>query len=207
MIPRTKSPRRQRQRGATLLGTALVLVSLSGCATVPRDATRVAWAEYLDTLERLEDSGAPFETGSDEERAAVERFQAALSDFKSSGFRSGIRETYAEEVFFNDSLKTLRSRDEVEEHLAATANSLLAGTVEFVDLAARDGNYYFRWVMTVQSKRLAAGRSITSAGMSHVRFDAAGRVVLHQDFWDSAGGLYEHVPALGWALRRAKSRL
>lgn len=43
--------------------------------------------------------------------------------------------------------------------------------------------------------------------MPHVRFDAAGQVVLHQDFWDSAGGLFKQVPALGWMLRRAKSSL
>lgn len=43
--------------------------------------------------------------------------------------------------------------------------------------------------------------------MTHIRFDSEGKVILHQDFWDSTGGLFEHVPALGWMLRRAKKRL
>ena len=43
--------------------------------------------------------------------------------------------------------------------------------------------------------------------MSHIRFGADGKVVLHQDFWDSSGGLFEHVPGLGWMLRKAKARL
>lgn len=46
-----------------------------------------------------------------------------------------------------------------------------------------------------------------SVGMSHIRFDADGKVILHQDFWDSTGGLFEHVPGLGWMLRSVKSRL
>jgi hypothetical protein len=40
--------------------------------------------------------------------------------------------------------------------------------------------------------------------MSRVRFDAGGRVVLHQDYWDSASGLFEHVPVLGGLIRAVK---
>ena len=72
---------------------------------------------------------------------------------------------------------------------------------------AREGNYYFRWQMTIRFKRLARGEEQRSIGMTHVRFDPEGKVVLHQDFWDSAAGLFEHVPVLGWMLRRVKQRL
>jgi hypothetical protein len=32
-------------------------------------------------------------------------------------------------------------------------------------------------------------------------------VVLHQDYWDSAAGLFEHVPVVGRLIRTVKSRL
>lgn len=38
--------------------------------------------------------------------------------------------------------------------------------------------------------------------MTHLRFDAAGRIIVHQDFWDSAEGLYRHFPLIGWLLRQ-----
>ena len=60
---------------------------------------------------------------------------------------------------------------------------------------------------TIRFKRLAGGEDTRSVGMTHVRFDSAGKVVLHQDFWDSTGGFFEHVPVLGWMLRRVKNRL
>jgi hypothetical protein len=36
-----------------------------------------------------------------------------------------------------------------------------------------------------------------TVGVTHLRFDEAGRIILHQDFWDSAEGLYRHIPVLG----------
>lgn len=44
-------------------------------------------------------------------------------------------------------------------------------------------------------------------GSSHVRFDAAGMVVEHRDYWDAAEELYEKFPVLGPLLRLLKRRL
>ena len=38
-------------------------------------------------------------------------------------------------------------------------------------------------------------------GASHLRFDAAGRVTHHRDYWDSAEELYAKLPLLGCAAR------
>jgi len=162
---------------------------------------------YLETLRQLEAKGVALESDSDEEHQAIARFQNLLSDFKAPDFRSRVREVYAGDAFFNDTLKTMHGAAEIEAYLAASADAIDKGSVEFLDLVARDGNYYFRWLMTIRFKRFARGEDKRSAGMTHVRFDAAGKVVLHQDFWDSAGGLFEHVPVLGWMLRRAKQQL
>jgi len=42
---------------------------------------------------------------------------------------------------------------------------------------------------------------------SHIRFNAAGQVVFHQDYCDSGGNLFEHIPVVGWLIRRIKARL
>ncbi len=183
------------------------LLFLAACATTPRSQPEENWMEYLRTLQSLEESGAPLEEGSEEERRAIERFQNLLSDFKAPDFGQRISEVYAEDVFFNDTIKTVHGVEIVQEYLTATGEAIDKGTVEFLDLVSDNGNYYFRWAMTIRFKRFARGEDKRSVGMTHVRFDSAGKVVLHQDFWDSAGGLFEHVPALGWMLRRAKKGL
>jgi hypothetical protein len=192
-------------------GSALMfvvsLLAFTACSAAPRGASEENWMEYLETVRLLEAQGETIEAGSDDERRAIERFRSALSDFKAPDFAERIREVYAEDAFFNDTLKTLRGADEIEEYLMATADAVEKGTVEFLDLVSDGGNHYFRWAMTIRFKRFARGEDTKSVGMTHVRFDSEGKVVLHQDFWDSTGGLFEHVPALGWMLRRAKNRL
>jgi hypothetical protein len=51
------------------------------------------------------------------------------------------------------------------------------------------------------------GETVQSIGMSHIRFNSAGQVVLHQDYWDSGSNLFEHIPVVGWLIRRIKARL
>lgn len=162
---------------------------------------------YLETARRLAAEGAPFDPGSAAEQAALDRFRALLSDFRAPDFRERIREVYAEETYFDDTLKTIRDVAELERYLAASADAVEVGTVEFLDLVAANGDYYFRWEMTLEFKKLAKGETHRSVGMTHIRFDRDGKVVLHKDFWDSTSGLFEHVPGLGWALRKAKARL
>lgn len=44
-------------------------------------------------------------------------------------------------------------------------------------------------------------------GASHLRFDAAGLVAEHRDYWDAAEELYEKLPVLGALMRLLKRRL
>ena len=51
------------------------------------------------------------------------------------------------------------------------------------------------------------GRALTVRGVTHLRFDAEGRVTLHRDYGDAAEELYEKLPLLGGLMRLIKRRL
>lgn len=161
---------------------------------------------YRDALQRAKAIAGPT-PGSPEESAALERFKSLFSDFKAPDFASRVRDVYAEDVWFNDTLKTVEGIDALEEYLLESAAAVESTTVEFEDLVAGDGDYYLRWSMRIRFKKLKRGQTTSSIGMTHLRFDRDGKVILHQDFWDSAAGLFEHVPAVGWMIRRIKGRL
>lgn len=206
-------PRPTARPTRVLLATAVVALA-AGCSSAPpgegvdgspREVGEVTMG-YGEVLRQLEKRGAPLERGSELERQAIARFQALLGDFKAPDFRSRVREVYAPGVWFNDTLKTIEGVEALEKYLGKSGDALEIGTVEFLDLVVSNGNYYFRWEMSLRFARFDRGTTHRSIGMSHVRFDHQGRVVLHQDFWDSSAGLFEHVPGLGWLLRRAKSR-
>ncbi|MFS2006722.1 nuclear transport factor 2 family protein [Duganella sp. CT11-25] len=63
---------------------------------------------------------------------------------------------------------------------------------------------FLTWELHFSFARWPAGHQVIR-GATHVRFDAAGRVVLHRDYWDAAEELYEKIPLLG-ALMRALKR-
>jgi steroid delta-isomerase len=50
----------------------------------------------------------------------------------------------------------------------------------------------------------SGGRAMSIHGSSHLRFDAAGLVCLHRDYWDAAEELYEKLPLLGSLMRWLK---
>ncbi len=51
------------------------------------------------------------------------------------------------------------------------------------------------------------GRTLTVRGVTHLRFDAAGRVELHRDYWDAAEELYAKLPLIGALMRGLQRRL
>ena len=40
-------------------------------------------------------------------------------------------------------------------------------------------------------------RRSNTVSMTHFRFDEQGKIIVHQDFWDSAGGFYRTLPVVG----------
>ena len=67
------------------------------------------------------------------------------------------------------------------------------------------GEVYVRWVMTFTTERRST--TIVAPGISHLRFDADGRILYHRDYWDASGALAELVPLVGPVLRAVRARL
>jgi hypothetical protein len=54
-----------------------------------------------------------------------------------------------------------------------------------VDSIQRSGTDYFaHWTMELESKA-ARGERIRTIGISHIRFNADGKIIFQQDSWDS----------------------
>ena len=163
----------------------------------------MSYSQALAALEQ-QPTVAP---GSTEEQAAIERFVDFVSVLSEETVRAKVSRVYAEEAYFNDTLKELRGAAAIEEYMAESMGATEEVTVEVTEVAQANGNYYFRWVMDIRFKKLRGGEVTRSIGVSHVRFDARGKVALHQDYWDSSSGLFEHIPVLGRLIRMVKGRL
>ena len=146
-------------------------------------------------------------TGSlsrDEARAIFLDFFSELTEER---VRNRIRDAYSSDVHFNDTLKDVQGIEALEEYLVESARAVDSCTVTLEDLAISDAGYYFRWNMDIRFKRFKKGQTTRSIGMSHLRFNEEGKIAFHQDYWDSASGLFEHLPLVGAAIRWIRGRL
>ena len=165
--------------------------------------------ETLDELE-LARSRHPqaFAPGSDEEKAALDRFTHFFGDFEPGRVARLLDATYAPDVYFNDSLKTIRGAAPLARYLQESAASVEDCRVTIQDITRNaHGEYLVRWMMLIRFRKFAKGRDTRTIGITHLRFAADGRVAYHQDYWDSAHGLYEHIPLLGAAIRAIRRRV
>jgi hypothetical protein len=165
--------------------------------------------DSLTELDRIRGVHAgSFEAGSPGERQALERFQAFFAAFAGDKVDRQFDATYADDVFFNDGLKTLRGAPALKPYLRESAHAVEECRVEVEDITrTQRGEYLVRWRMMIRFKRFKRGIDTWSIGISHVRFAADGRVAYQQDYWNAADGLYEHVPLLGALIRALKRRL
>ena len=137
----------------------------------------------------------------------IRSFAAAFENLKSEELKKLIEAAYAEELFFNDTLVTLHQRGDLIQYLQQSADKTNRVNTTILDVANSGADYYVRWLLDMEFEVLGGIRTSRTVGMSHLRFDETGRIVLHQDFWDSANGLYKHMPLVGSLMTWINSRL
>ena len=143
-----------------------------------------------------------------ETKQALDRFTHFLQSIGSAEFiENEISNVYAEDAYLNDTLKSLYTSEEIKQHFLKTAKTMTSYSLVIEDIASTDQGHYIRWTMKFSAPKLASGKEIESIGMSYVVFNQEGRAVLHQDYWDSVSGMFEHVPVIGGGIRMIKNRL
>lgn len=165
------------------------------------------WDWYQDALEQTDPMTiGTVPKGSAEEQAAIDRFADFFASITGESVRSKINQVYADDVYFYDTLKELRGVDKLKEYLLTTSENTEQVSVEILDVAESRGNYYYRWKMNVQFKKIKKGEVISSTGMTHIRFNQEGKVVLQYEYWDTGQHLYQHLPYIGWLVKKVHAK-
>lgn len=160
----------------------------------------------LDTIRALHPDVPA--AGSPEESAAIENFRHFFSSFAPDRIDQLLEKTYAPDVYFNDTLKTLRGLHDLAHYLKESAEAVQECRVEVLDVVRTDqGDHYFRWKMMIRFKRFKKNRDTWTVGMSHLRFNSQGLVVYHQDYWNATDGIFRHIPVLGNMINAVINRL
>ena len=108
---------------ATALAALLGL--LAGCASSLPPGADAPLDEYRATLAASREVPSTPEARQD----GLERWKELLSEFSGENLAGKASRVYADQTFFNDTLKTLRGAGEIEDYLLETAAMLESGTV------------------------------------------------------------------------------
>ncbi|WP_162925677.1 hypothetical protein [Isoalcanivorax indicus] len=182
-----------------LMLTLGVFATLAGCAG--REKAPDFAQDYIAALQQF-----PAVPPADPE-AAVARFVSVFTHLTDDDVGERARRAYAETLFFNDTLHSATDRDTLVAYLEATGNAVDSIEVDLLSWTLDGGDLYVRWGM--RTRFTVTRRAIDSytVGMTHLRFNEAGDIVLHQDFWDSTQGFYQHLPIVGGMVRWIRGRL
>ena len=159
-------------------------------------------SNYLEDYKLAVEPKANFENNG-ELKNLVELF----SDLQHEQVPQRVAKTYANKVYFNDTLHTFTEREALTEYLVDGANRVDEINVIFEDIASSEDNYYVRWVMEMKFKVMGKSIDSKSIGISQIRLDDEGRIIFHQDFWDNTTGFFGHLPVVGGVLNRIKASM
>jgi len=126
-------------------------------------------------------------------KTALERTDPTKYDLPAPGSEA--------EAIMLDRVKTLFSQYTAENLEANVTRYMLEGLkpldqAEFVfnRVARSGGDYYFDWTMRLDFKKTPPNTWEESIGVSHMRFNSEGKVILHQDYWDPTDIVYRRIP-------------
>lgn len=177
----------------TLL-TIVMLFSLNACKTGEQDV----FADYL--MLATADSNI-------KSNLKINAFVNLYNQLEDNTLADNVAKAYAEKLYFNDTVVTLHDRQTLQKYLRHTQEALDSMQFEVQEVYEKNNDVLVRWSMRTQFTILGQQRDVHSIGISHLRFDSKGKIALHQDYWDSTQGFYQHIPIIGWLLRWVKSDL
>jgi hypothetical protein len=176
------------------MSVLFLILLLSGCSHVEPDN----FQEYLAL--------APA-TVELNKHSRLDAFNRLFNGLHQGDLSILLPEAYSEQLYFNDTLITLHDRKSLLEYFQHTQSNLDAIKVEILSVLDEGDDTFVRWKMNTRFTALGQIEQVESVGITHLRFNRAGKIILHQDYWDSMQGVYLHLPVIGGVLQWLKNTL
>lgn len=117
-----------------------------------------------------------------------------------------LRTLVTPDVHFRDPFNDVRGAAVMERimtHMFDTCDEVQFGVV---DTVAAGDMAFLTWRFRFRPRRLR-GAAWQVDGVTELRFDEAGLVTAHLDYWDSGSQFFARLPVLGWFVRKVGARL
>jgi esterase/lipase superfamily enzyme len=131
-------------------------------------------------------------------------FKRYYTDLMALDF-SQLDQLYDERIHFKDPIHEIRGLPSLQDYFMALCSNLQECRFEFLDICESENTAYIKWNMHYRHPKLQSGKLLTLKGVSQIQFNQ--RITYHEDFYDVAAMVYDHLPIMGMASKAIKKRL
>lgn len=114
---------------------------------------------------------------------------------------------YSADAYFKDPFNEVRGVDAIRKIFVHMFDQVADPRFLVTDRVVDANGAMLVWEFRFEVKGWGAGRTQLVRGVSHLRFDADGKVNYHRDYWDAAEELYAKLPLIGPVLGLMQRRL
>lgn len=112
---------------------------------------------------------------------------------------------YHPAVTFKDPIHELKGIAALTDYFASFCNANTQYRFEFINEVITHDQAFFQWRMYYSHPRLANGKPLQLNGGSLIKFNT--QIIYHEDFYDMGAMIYQHIPVLGWAVKKINARI
>lgn len=198
------------QRTLLVLGSLFTLLALTAwrnssatmhTQTIPDNTYKVA-------LEHTDPAGYQLpEAGSAEEAAMLAGIKNLFSDYDYENIERNMTKVYAKQVYFRDAFRQFDNPEDMRDYMLHGLEPLAGAEFVFNRVIRSGGEFYIDWTMRLDFKSTPEGTWEESIGMSHIRYNSAGQVIFHQDYWDPTDIVYRRIPIAKQLIAHTKKKM
>ena len=111
---------------------------------------------------------------------------------------------YSEDAFFKDPFNEVRGVPAIQRIFTHMFSQVAEPRFKITERVVDESGAMLVWEFHYRLAIFGRERQQMIRGASHLKFDAAGKVCWHRDYWDAAEELYTSLPLVGCLMRGLK---
>jgi len=112
-----------------------------------------------------------------------------------------LKSIYANEIKFIDPFHEVNGLSNLTIYFSSMYENVSSISFEFSYASYAENFFHQDWVMSYQHPKINKGQMVSVSGSSRIEHNSEGKIITHQDYFDSASLLYKNLPILGPIIR------
>ncbi len=118
---------------------------------------------------------------------------------------SKLPQLYSPSVKFKDPIHELEGLEPLSRYFSNFCKPETHCQFYFINEIVTSYQAFFQWKMHYSHPKLSAGEKLMLNGGTMIKFGS--HIVYHEDFYDMGAMIYQHLPVIGWAVKKINNHM